>query len=87
MSVTNEIRAACARVAEAARWVRIDAARIEEYALSLPLERAVAPSVDWSRHYRGAEDAETAANCSSADRYVSTMDAGADGRCKLAGPV
>jgi len=39
----------------------VDAARIEEYAKSLPLGRAVAPAVDWSRHYRGTDEAGTAA--------------------------
>src|SRR4051812_15985830 len=68
MSVTDEIRAGCARVAQAARYVRIDEARLEAYARSLPLERAVAPTVDWSRHYRGADEAETAA-------YFVTLDA------------
>jgi hypothetical protein len=68
MSVTDEIRAACARVAIAARHVRIDESRIEAYARSLPLGRAVAPSVDWGRHYRGADAAATAA-------YFVTLDA------------
>jgi hypothetical protein len=67
-NVTDEIRAACARVAKAARYVRIDEGRLEGYALSLPLERAVAPSVDWSRHFRGADEAGTAA-------YFVTLDA------------
>jgi hypothetical protein len=68
MSVTDEIRTACAAVAQAARFVRIDEGRVEAYTLSLPLERAVAPGVDWTRHYRGAEEAGTAA-------YFVTLDA------------
>lgn len=67
-NMTEEIRAACARVARESRYVRIDEERIEAYALSLPLERAVAPSVDWTRHYRGADEAGTAA-------YFMTLDA------------
>jgi hypothetical protein len=67
-SITDEIRGACAAVAERAVKVRIDEERIEAYALSLPLERAVAPSVDWTRHYRGADEAGTAA-------YFVTLDA------------
>jgi hypothetical protein len=59
--ITDEIRAACAAVAARAVKVRIDEGRIEAYALSLPLERAVAPGVDWSRHYRGVDEVETAA--------------------------
>jgi hypothetical protein len=61
VSVTDEIRTACARVATNARYVRIDEGRIEAYAMTLPLDRAVAPTVDWTRHYRGAEEAGTAA--------------------------
>jgi hypothetical protein len=61
MGVTDSIREACARVAGNARWVRVDEARIEAYAKSLPLGRAVAPSVDWNRHYRGTDEAGTAA--------------------------
>jgi hypothetical protein len=60
MSVTDAIRAACAEVAERARWVRVDEGRIEDYARSLPLEKASAPSVDWNRHYRGRDEAGTA---------------------------
>jgi hypothetical protein len=41
--------------------VRVDEGRIEAYARSLPLERAIAPAVDWSRHYRGVNEAATAA--------------------------
>src|SRR5260221_4574637 len=68
MSVTDSIRGACFEVARRARFVRIDEARVESYALSLPLERAIAPCVDWARHYRGADEAGTAA-------YFVTLDA------------
>ncbi|MDB5322553.1 MAG: hypothetical protein JWN40_4184 [Phycisphaerales bacterium] len=66
MSVTESIRRACETVARRARFVRIDEGRVEAYAL-LPLERAIAPSVDWGRHYRG-DEAGTAA-------YFVTLDA------------
>src|SRR3954462_3022298 len=55
MSVTDDIRRASAAVAAQARFVAIDENAIERYAFSLPLEKAVAPEVDWSRHYRGDE--------------------------------
>ncbi len=55
MSITDDIRRACAAVAARARFVAIDENAIEQYALALPLEKAVAPEVDWSRHYRGNE--------------------------------
>jgi len=61
VSVTDSIRRVCAEVARRARWVRVDEGRIEAYSRSLPLERAIAPSVDWSRHFRGRNEAETAA--------------------------
>lgn len=55
MSVTDDIRRACAAVAAQARFVGIDENAIEHYALTLPLEKAVAPEVDWSRHYHRDE--------------------------------
>jgi hypothetical protein len=60
MSVTDEIRGACAAVAGRARLVRINADAIERYAGSLPLERAVAPTLDRATHYV-ADEAGTAA--------------------------
>jgi hypothetical protein len=60
MTVTDRIRSACAEVARRARFVRINHDAIEAYALGLPLEKAVAPAIDWSTHYRG-DQAETAA--------------------------
>ena len=67
MSVTDEIRRACAVVAERARFVRIRRDSIERYALSLPLQRAVAPTLDRATHYV-ADEAGTAA-------YFVTLDA------------
>jgi hypothetical protein len=55
MAITDEIRSRCAEVARRARFIRIDEPAIERYALSLPLEKAVAPSIDWTTHYRGDE--------------------------------
>jgi hypothetical protein len=60
MDVTDRIRASCAEVARRARFVRIDEGAIAPYALSLPLEKGVAPSIDWGTHYRG-DGAGTAA--------------------------
>jgi hypothetical protein len=60
VSITDEIREACAAVAKRARLVRMNEAAIEQYALSLPLERAFAPAIDWTTHYRG-DEAGTAA--------------------------
>jgi hypothetical protein len=67
MSVTDEIRGACAAVAGRARVVRVNEDAIERYAGSLPLERAVAPTVDRATHYV-ADEAGTAA-------YFVTLDA------------
>jgi hypothetical protein len=67
MGVTDDIRSACAAVAERARFVRIDRDAIERYASSLPLERAVAPTLDRATHYV-ADDAGTLA-------YFVTLDA------------
>jgi Potential Queuosine, Q, salvage protein family len=60
VSATDDIRNACAAVARRARFVQIDEMAIERYALSLPLERAIAPAVDWATHFRG-DEAETVA--------------------------
>src|SRR5688572_12321878 len=68
MSTTDGIRRTCAEVAGCARYVRINEGAIERYALGLPLENAVAPSIDWNTHYRGGDEAETAA-------FLVTLDA------------
>jgi hypothetical protein len=60
MDVTDRIRQSCAQVARRARHLRINEAAIERYAMSLRLEKAVAPSIDWITHYRG-DEAGTAA--------------------------
>lgn len=67
MNVTEKIRRACAEVARRGRFVRIIDERIEPYALSLPLEKIVAPAVDRSTHYV-ADEAGTVA-------YFVTLDA------------
>jgi hypothetical protein len=45
MALTDDVRAACARVAERARWVRIAEAQIEPYARTLPSESPPAPDL------------------------------------------
>jgi hypothetical protein len=60
MSLTDEIRAACAAVAGRARLVRVSEDVIERYARALPLVRAVAPTLDRATHYV-ADEAGTAA--------------------------
>ena len=66
-ALLDQVRAAAARTAASARFVRIDAARIEAYAASLPLEAAHAPSLDPRTHYLGPPAATLA--------YVVTLDA------------
>jgi len=66
-ALLDQVRAAAARTAAGARFVRIDAARIEAYAASLPLEAARAPSLDPRTHYLG-QPADSLA-------YVVTLDA------------
>jgi hypothetical protein len=51
MSITDSIRTACAAVAQRARSVRIDETAIGAYALSLPLHKAIAPTIDRATHY------------------------------------
>src|SRR3954469_8989175 len=67
MSRTDDIRVACAGVAERGRFVRINRDAIERYAVSLPLERAVAPTLDRATHYV-ADEAGTLG-------YFGTLDA------------
>jgi hypothetical protein len=57
LNVFDEIRSACAEVAARARHVRINRNRVPEYAASLSLEQAHAPSIDLRYHYGG--DPET----------------------------
>jgi hypothetical protein len=56
ISITDQIRTACHAVADRAHYVRVDAARLAEYATELPLERIVAPDLDATRHYLGHGD-------------------------------
>jgi hypothetical protein len=49
--IFDEIRSACAEVARLARHVQIDHARLAPYAAGLPLEQALAPSIDATHHY------------------------------------
>lgn len=50
-NVFDEIRSACAEVADRAHRVQIDRSRVAEYAASLPLEQARTPSIDHVHHY------------------------------------
>jgi hypothetical protein len=52
-SLLLEVRLACSRVAERARWVAVDHERLPGYAASLPLEQALHPAIDPKRHYLG----------------------------------
>lgn len=49
--IFQEIRSACAEVADRAHHVQIDHSRIIEYSASLPFEQALAPSIDRVHHY------------------------------------
>ncbi len=60
MSITDQIREACANVASGARHVRVAEARVAPYANSLALHTLASPAVDTSRHYVGHGD-DTAA--------------------------
>src|SRR5437763_10400342 len=52
-NVFSEIRSACRTVAERARHVQIRVDRINEYAASLPITNAIAPTLDTASHYVG----------------------------------
>lgn len=53
--ITDEIRSGCAAVAELAEFVRINDARIGDYAATLPLDGAASPDLDADRHFIGNE--------------------------------
>jgi hypothetical protein len=53
MQVFDEIRGACAWVADNADWVQIRSDRLAPYAAQLPLERTEVIEMDWEHHYRG----------------------------------
>jgi len=65
--VFGRIRAACWDVKDRARYVKVDYARLHEYAASLPLELAETPALDPRHHFFGSPD-ETLA-------YTVTLDA------------
>jgi len=65
--VFDGIRAACRAVAEDARFVRVEGARIPTYAETLPIERFGRPTFDADRHFVGEASATVA--------YVITLDA------------
>jgi Potential Queuosine, Q, salvage protein family len=67
MALLDDVRAQAAATAASARFVTIDAAAIEAYAQSLPLEQASAPALDPDTHYSGEPEATQA--------YVVTLDA------------
>ncbi|HLG11026.1 MAG TPA: queuosine salvage family protein [Dehalococcoidia bacterium] len=58
-SILDEVRVACARVADQARWVRIDDARLEAYAGSLPGQAAMEGVA--SKYYYAGTPEETSA--------------------------
>src|SRR3954462_4935797 len=51
--VFQEIRGACRELAQRATHVKIQPDRIVDYASSLPIERAIAPTLDPTTHYLG----------------------------------
>jgi hypothetical protein len=58
--VFDEIRDACAWVADNADWVRIRGDRLAAYAAQLPLEKIVLAEMDWEHHYKGDTGATVA---------------------------
>jgi Queuosine salvage protein len=64
MSLPDDVRAACARVAERARLVRIDHDALAEYQLPIPAEP---PTLDPETHYLGGSREDTAAFVLSID--------------------
>jgi putative queuosine salvage protein len=53
MTVLEEVRSSCAALAASAVYVRIDHARLREYAAELPLEALRTASLDPATHYLG----------------------------------
>jgi hypothetical protein len=66
-SILEEVRARCREVAERARLVQVDTARIPAYAASLPPERLLLPEMDPAIHYLGHDEGTVA--------YYLTLDA------------
>jgi hypothetical protein len=56
MELLDDVRAGCRAVAERAAWVRINHARLAEYAAELPVEQAAQPQHDPATHYLGHGD-------------------------------
>ena len=67
MGLLDEVRAHAATVADSARFVAIDRARLREYAAALPLDQARAPELDPATHYVGERESTLA--------YLVTLDA------------
>ena len=67
MGLLDGIRASAAAIAGSSQFVSIEHDRVAEYARSLPVDKALTPSLDPATHYLGAPD-ETLA-------YVVTLDA------------
>jgi hypothetical protein len=65
--VLDEIRAAAAHIADSAQFVRIQPARLSQYANELPIGEAANPQLDPEAHYVGEPDAMLA--------YVVVLDA------------
>src|SRR6188768_970040 len=51
--IFHDIRSACRAVASRASHVKIRLDAIDEYASSLPIDRAIAPTLDLATHYLG----------------------------------
>lgn len=66
-TLTDDVRASAANIAEAAHLVRIRHDRLAAYALSLPVAQARAPELDPATHYLGEPDLTLA--------YLITLDA------------
>lgn len=67
MGLLDEVRTHAAAVAGSARFVSIDVERIDQYAVSLPLDQARTAELDPATHYLGEPEATLA--------YVVTLDA------------
>jgi hypothetical protein len=67
VSLFEEIRGTCRQVAEGAQFVRIDRAKVRDYALALPAAEMAAPTLDPAYHYLGRGEGTVA--------FVVTLDA------------
>jgi len=66
LDLLEQVRTACKEVVAKALYVHIDAARIQSYVASLPLEQAKSPKLDPSYHYFGHPNDTVA--------YILTLD-------------